>query len=106
MPAQEFIWLFLGLIVLLAVLAYLVDLSASGSQPTPERCWKGGRFYVNRDDPALFVRKRFRSGYTLNFGNPWSWAVLALLVLIAVAPVTLAALSVRTLVHRVPLPRR
>lgn len=104
-PPQEFIWLFLGVIVLMAVLAYLMDLSASGSHPTPDRCWKGGIFYVNRDDAALFVRKRFRSGYTLNFGNPWSWIVLALLLLMAVTPVLLATLSIRTHVHRVPLPR-
>ncbi len=105
-PPQQFIWFFLGLIAVIAVFSYLMDLSASGNHPTPDRCWKGGIFYVNHDDPALFVRKRFRSGYTLNFGNPWSWAVLALLVLLAVAPVMLAALSVRTLIHRVPLPRR
>lgn len=32
--------------------------------------WKGGLFYVNRDDPALLVARRFGLGWTLNFGNP------------------------------------
>jgi Family of unknown function (DUF5808) len=27
-------------------------------------------FYVNRQDPALIVEKRFGFGYTLNFGHP------------------------------------
>jgi uncharacterized membrane protein len=40
-----------------------------------------GIFCSNPDDPALVVPKRFGVGYTLNFGNPWSWAVLAKLVL-------------------------
>jgi uncharacterized membrane protein len=32
-------------------------------------------FYVNRNDPAFFVEKRFGLGYTLNFGHPLSWAL-------------------------------
>ncbi len=43
-----------------------------------------GSFYVNREDPELFVPKRYGIGYTLNFGNRWSWAVLAL-ILFAIA---------------------
>lgn len=38
--------------------------------------WKGP-FYVNSKDPRLFVPKFTRwLGYTLNFGNPYSWIVL------------------------------
>ncbi len=33
------------------------------------RRWRLGLFYVNPDDPALFVEQRFGLGYTLNFGN-------------------------------------
>jgi uncharacterized membrane protein len=44
-----------------------------------DACWKWGMFYVNPDDPAIFIEKRFGIGYTLNFGNPWAWAAIALL---------------------------
>ncbi len=45
----------------------------------------GGRIYINPEDPLLWVEKRFGIGWTLNFGNRWSWPVLALLL----APVLL-----------------
>lgn len=35
-----------------------------------DRFWRGGLVYVNRDDPALMVPRRFGLGWTLNFGNP------------------------------------
>jgi uncharacterized membrane protein len=44
-----------------------------------------GVFYVNPDDPSLFTPKRFGIGYTLNFGNPRSWLVLAVALLPAIA---------------------
>jgi uncharacterized membrane protein len=31
--------------------------------------WKWGLFYVNPEDPSIFVEKRFGLGYTINFGN-------------------------------------
>jgi uncharacterized membrane protein len=52
---------------------------------TPDKCWKLGLFYINRDDPALFVEKRFGIGYTLNFGHPGAWVFLAVLVAVFVA---------------------
>jgi uncharacterized membrane protein len=46
--------------------------------------WVLGVFYVNRDDPSIFVEKRFGLGYTINFGNPRAVALfVALLVVIA-----------------------
>ncbi len=47
---------------------------------TDDRCWKLGLFYVNRSDPALLVEKRFGVGYTVNFGNRWSWLIIGLLL--------------------------
>jgi uncharacterized membrane protein len=41
-----------------------------------------GIIYFDRSDPSLFVEKPHGLGYTLNFGNAWSWLVL--LVVIAV----------------------
>ncbi len=55
-------------------------------EPTPDECWKGGGvIYYNPDDPALMVEKRFGAGYTFNFANRWSWALLGSLVLIVLS---------------------
>jgi uncharacterized membrane protein len=54
---------------------------------TADRYWRLGIFYVNRDDPALFVERRFGLGYTLNFGHAVSWLILLVpLALAAAAP--------------------
>ncbi len=58
---------------------------------TRDDYWKWGLFYVNRNDPALFVEKRFGVGYTLNFGNRWFWAILAALLLLPLVAVLLAS---------------
>lgn len=55
-----------------------------------DRFWKAGLFYVNRDDPALLVPKRFGVGWTINVGNPKSWVLVAVLVALLVGP-TIAA---------------
>jgi len=52
---------------------------------TPDKYWRLGLFYVNRDDRALFVEKRFGVGYALNFGHPGLWIALAVLVAVGVA---------------------
>jgi len=59
---------------------------------SPESSWKAGVFYVNPDDPALFVPKRFGIGYTLNFAHPLSWLILGLSIL---APLAVAAWILR-----------
>lgn len=48
---------------------------------TPDTSWKLGIFYFNPADPSIFVEKRFGIGYTFNFGNRWSWAVLGALMM-------------------------
>ena len=45
-----------------------------------DRFWKAGFLYVNRDDPALMVAKRFGVGWTVNLGNPAGWLLIAALV--------------------------
>jgi uncharacterized membrane protein len=55
---------------------------AAGNAPLTDgladnRHWVLGAFYVNRDDPCIFVEKRFGFGYTINFGN---WKAVALFV--------------------------
>jgi uncharacterized membrane protein len=53
----------------------------SGSDGTPDACWKFGLIYYNPDDSALMVEKRFGIGYTLNFGNRSLWWILGVVAL-------------------------
>jgi uncharacterized membrane protein len=54
----------------------------SASDGTPDKCWKLGQIYINPNDPALVVEKRFGVGYTLNFGNRALWWILMAAVLV------------------------
>ena len=49
--------------------------------------WVGGLFYVNKNDPSIFVEKRFGVGWTLNFGNPIGY-VIFLVPLVAILLLT------------------
>ncbi len=49
--------------------------------------WKLGMFYVNKDDPSLFVEKRFGVGFTINFGRPTGWVVLTVVVIIVIGAI-------------------
>jgi uncharacterized membrane protein len=60
---------------------------------TPDACWKLGLFYVNRNDPALFVEKRFGIGWTLNFANPRVGLVIGAILFFVLATL---AISLRT----------
>jgi hypothetical protein len=59
-------------------------------------------FYSNPDDPALLVPKRFGIGYTVNFGHPWSWIVIAFIILIVLLPLIVAGLGLHQLPIRLP----
>ncbi|QTM97948.1 DUF1648 domain-containing protein [Sediminibacillus dalangtanensis] len=50
-----------------------------------DKHWKLGQFYFNREDPALFLEKRFGVGWTINFARPLAWTALAVIILLAVA---------------------
>jgi uncharacterized membrane protein len=88
------VWLMLG--ATLGVTAVFVwpiirisQESGSGSDGTPDACWKLGQIYYNPNDPALMVEKRFGVGYTINFGNRASWLLIGLLVVIVLVPLVL-----------------
>lgn len=52
-----------------------------------DRLYRGGLIYFNRDDPALWVPKRFGVGWTVNMARPAAWALIAALAaLVAVGP--------------------
>lgn len=55
-----------------------------------DRSWKLGMFYVNREDPSMFVQKRFGIGWTVNFGRPAAVGLfVGFLVVVAVLPIIL-----------------
>lgn len=100
-PAPSFYWNIFAPIAAVGTFSLLLlGLGRTGQRP-PEDAWKGW-FYTNPNDPALLVPKRFRIGYTLNFGNPWSWAVLAFLLLMVAVPFILLTASTR---HLLPTTR-
>jgi hypothetical protein len=84
-PSPFSYWIIFGPIAAVGTFSLLLlGLGRTGQRP-PDAAWKGS-FYSNSSDPALLVLKRFGIGYTLNFGNPWSWAVLAFVLLMVVVP--------------------
>ena len=94
LPTIPSIWIVLGPILLITALAALLPrLVRTGPRP-PDDAWRGV-FYSNPEDRALLVPKRFGIGYTLNFGHPWCWAVLVLLVFLLVLPLTLTVITWR-----------
>jgi uncharacterized membrane protein len=79
-----------GILLLIAVyFSRMIRLSrsttaAARGDRTPDACWKLGLFYFNPADPSVLVAYRFGIGYTLNFGNRWTWAVLGVIIIAAV----------------------
>ena len=67
-------------------------------QPRPPvrnpSAWRGGIFYVDRDDPAVLVPKRSGLGYTFNLGNPLAVAMMLALVAVPLL-IGLYAISAR-----------
>lgn len=57
-----------------------------------EDSWKWGIFYVNPQDPRIWLPKRVGIGWTLNFGRPAGWFMLLLLLLPVLVVVLLPAL--------------
>jgi len=82
------------LVILIPLVVVMVRKMAEPDEPldpTPNECWKAGILYYNPDDAALFVEKRDGYGYTLNFANRWSWALLlGLALVVASAPLFIA----------------
>src|SRR5690606_7946646 len=53
-----------------------VDESSAGiTDYDDDSHWVGGLFYFNRNDPSIFVEKRFGVGWTINFGNPIGYII-------------------------------
>jgi uncharacterized membrane protein len=72
----------MGVYVLVGVVVILVKYSRAPKQAAADsRHWKYGLFYINRDDPSIFVENRLGLGYTINLGK-WQ-ATLGLAVFFA-----------------------
>lgn len=70
----------------------LAETQTAGDR-TPDECWRAGMFYVNPDDPAVLVEKRFGIGYTLNFGRPVAWILMAFILALVTVPLVIAFVS-------------
>lgn len=44
-----------------------------------DRFWKLGLFYVNKNDPSLFIEKRFGIGWSVNLARPLVWLLFGLM---------------------------
>jgi uncharacterized membrane protein len=73
--------LVLSILPLVWQLVRVVKARDSGSDGTPDACWKFGLLYYNPHDSALMVEKRFGIGYTVNFGNRTLWWILGVALL-------------------------
>jgi uncharacterized membrane protein len=75
-----------GLIVLCLVIGLIPVIRLARLAPPIEGATEsdyrwGGLIYWNADDGRIWVPKRLGLGWTLNFGRPAAWAMLALLLL-------------------------
>lgn len=48
-----------------------------------DRYWKLGVIYFNKNDPSLFLEKRFGVGWTINLARPLAWSMLLIIILLA-----------------------
>jgi uncharacterized membrane protein len=61
---------------------------ATVDTPDDDRFWKAGILYFNRDDPALFVQRRFGVGWTVNLGRPAGIVISIVVALLIVGLVS------------------
>lgn len=73
------LWMLLGplLLVLATIYSIRVVNRPHKPAPLPNECWKGGIWYYNPNDAALFVESRRGAGFALNLANRWSWVLVA-----------------------------
>jgi uncharacterized membrane protein len=99
MGSLLFVVVIVGLGLVVAVRSGQGGARLAGASPVDrldDRYWHGGVIYVNRDDPAIIVERRYGFGWTLNFGNPRSWLVLGVIFAVPVAIVLVTVLTTST----------
>lgn len=70
-------------------------MTASSALDYDDERWRLGVFYVNREDPSIVVPRRFGVGWAMNWGNPRSWGLVALLVAAVAAFVAVVEVLLR-----------
>ncbi|WP_188455955.1 DUF1648 domain-containing protein [Virgibacillus oceani] len=60
------------------------DINGNVIDRDDDRYWKLGQFYFNKNDPALFLEKRFGVGWTINFARPSAWIMFLVIIGLAV----------------------
>ena len=71
------------------------DAATDGDEPMPyddDRHWVAGVFYVNHDDPAVMVPKRFGVGWTVNFARPSVIIVSVALIAVCIGSLVFAVM--------------
>jgi uncharacterized membrane protein len=68
-------------VTIVAILIRAARAAGGPGDMTPDDCWRGGQFYYNPQDPALFVQAPMGSSFTFNFDNRASWFFGGLVVL-------------------------
>jgi uncharacterized membrane protein len=63
---------------------YFRSQNPSGPVYDDDHKWVLGYFYYNPADSSLFIEKRGGIGYTINFGRPAAWSVLAVLIAVII----------------------
>lgn len=58
-----------------------------------DRYWWLGAIYINRADPAIVVERRYNFGWSLNFGNPRAWLLLAAILALPLGIVLVIVLT-------------
>jgi uncharacterized membrane protein len=71
-------------VFVIAMLVWSLRLARLPADPTPDNAWILGSLYYNPHDAAIFVQKRIGLGYTFNFGNRFTWIVVATMLAILI----------------------
>jgi len=85
-PISFFILILAGTVVLMVKVGRSEkrepdSLESSIMDINDDRYWKAGLFYFNKNDPSIFVEKRFGVGWTLNLANPIGYFIIFLPIL-------------------------
>lgn len=94
---QEFVVFLSVTFVMLGVIVLSVTTGQGGSrvkipheenrpqiERDDDRYWKLGQFYFNKNDPSIFVEKRFGIGWTNNWAHPLSWIFIIVIIALAI----------------------
>lgn len=69
-----------------ALNAQFKELDNLESSPGDDEHWKWGIFYYNKDNPDLFIEKKFGVGWTVNFARPGIWIFFVLAIVLPMLP--------------------